>query len=246
MPDTTHRLYDPTFVSGLFDEMAATYGVVNYISSFGFCKRWRLQCVDLAGIEPGHTVYDLMSGMGECWPRIDTHLQGCGALVGLDISPVMCSRAKSQAERVDVPTSVVRDDVLTNTLPTASADRVVSAFGLKTFSPAQRETLAREVARVLKPGGRFSFLEISVPPSALLRIPYLLYLRAVIPHIGHLFLGNPANYRLLGIYTTRFGTSRSFYQKLAAQGLKVRYQRFFFGCATGVTGYKPDPTPAAA
>jgi demethylmenaquinone methyltransferase/2-methoxy-6-polyprenyl-1,4-benzoquinol methylase len=246
MPNATARLYDPAFVSDLFDEMSATYGFVNYISSFGFCKRWRLQCVDLAGIEPGHTVYDLMSGMGECWPRINTHLQGCGTLVGLDISPVMCSRAKSQAERVEVPTSVVRADVLANTLPTASADRVVSAFGLKTFSPAQRETLAREVARVLKPGGRFSFLEISVPPAMGLQIPYLFYLRAIIPGIGRLFLGNPANYRLLGVYTTRFGTSRSFGQRLAAQGLHVQYRRFFFGCATGVTGYKPRLNAAVA
>ncbi|MFO8232396.1 MAG: class I SAM-dependent methyltransferase [Longimonas sp.] len=62
--------------------------------------------------------------------------KGRGTLVGLDISPVMCTRAESQAERVDVSTSVVRDDVLTNTLPTASADRVVSAFGLKTFASA--------------------------------------------------------------------------------------------------------------
>lgn len=99
---------------------------------------------------------------------------------------------------------------------------------------------------MLKPGECFSFLEISVPPSALLRIPYVFYLRAVIPHIGRLFLGNPANYRLLSVYTTRFGTSRSFHQMLAAQGLKVQYQRFFFGCATGVTGYKPRLNAAVA
>lgn len=28
--------YDPKYFAGLFDEMAATYGIVNLLSSFGF------------------------------------------------------------------------------------------------------------------------------------------------------------------------------------------------------------------
>jgi len=195
--------------------------------------------VDRADIQPGHSVCDLMSGMGECWPRITHQMRGRGTLAGLDISPVMCARAREQAKRTSLPVTIMQEDMLSNTIPSASADRVVSAFGLKTFSPAQQQVVAREVARILKPGGRFSFLEISVPPAALLRIPYLFYLRAVIPEVGRLFLGNPANYRLLGVYTTRFGTSRAFQQMLNAAGLITRYRRFFFGCATGVTGYKP-------
>lgn len=239
MSGSDTSIYDPVFVAGLFNEMAATYGVVNYISSFGFCKRWRIRCVDLADIQPGHSVCDLMSGMGECWPRITHQMNGRGTLTGLDISPVMCAQAREQAERVPISATVVQEDMLDNTLPSASADRVVSAFGLKTFSSVQQQVVAREVERILKPGGRFSFLEISVPPAVLLRIPYLFYLRAVIPEVGRLFLGNLANYRLLGVYTTRFGTSRAFQQMLNAAGLTTRYRRFFFGCATGVTGYKP-------
>ena len=180
-----------------------------------------------------------MSGMGECCPRITHHMKGRGTLTELDISPVMCARARDQAERVPVSASVVQQDMLDNPLPSASADRVVSAFGLKTFSPAQQQVVAREVARILKPGGRFSFLEISVPPAATLRISYLFYLKKAIPRIGRLFLGNPDNYRLLGVYTTRFGTSRAFQQMLHAAGLSTCYRLFFFGCAMGITGYKP-------
>ena len=58
-------LYDPAFVRGLFDEMAATYGPVNLLSSFGFCIRWRRQCLRLIDLRPGSTVLDLMCGMGE-------------------------------------------------------------------------------------------------------------------------------------------------------------------------------------
>lgn len=60
----------PDHVRRLFGEMAATYGVVNLASSFGFCHRWRRQCVSFAPIEQGMAVFDLMSGMGELWPGI--------------------------------------------------------------------------------------------------------------------------------------------------------------------------------
>ena len=239
MASADASLYDPSFVANLFDEMAATYGMVNYISSFGFCRRWHLQCVDQADLQPGHTVYDLMSGMGECWPRIDSYLQGQGHLTGVDISPVMCSHARNQANRINTPTTVVEDNILANPLPAGQADRVVSAFGLKTFSDAQKRTVSHEIARLLKPGGRFSLLEISVPPLPVLRGPYMAYLHYVIPHIGHLFLGDPDNYRLLGLYTERFGAIDDFGAMLRDAGLVVRIHRFFFGCATGVTGYKP-------
>jgi demethylmenaquinone methyltransferase/2-methoxy-6-polyprenyl-1,4-benzoquinol methylase len=232
-------LYDPQFVADLFDEMAETYGAVNYISSFGFCKRWREACVAMADINPGLTVYDLMTGMGECWPSIGSGLQGSGRLVALDISPTMCRRARTHIPQMDVPVQLHEQDMLQNTLPSGQADRVVSCFGLKTFSPEQRATLADEIARLLIPGGRFSLLEISVPPAPVLRAPYMFYLKYVIPQIGQLFLGNPDNYRLLGVYTERFGQIDTFVHQLQEAGLVPTRHRLFFGCATAVTGYKP-------
>jgi len=58
-----------------------------------------------------------------------------------------------------------------------------------------------------------------------------------------LFLGNPANYRMLGVYTREFGHCRHFAQCLREQGLEVAEGSYFFGCTTGVRGIKP-PTAA--
>lgn len=233
-------LYDPAWVRRLFDDMAATYGVTNYVSSFGFTERWRRACVARAGVRPGMTVYDWMSGMGECWGFLGRALGGEGRLVGLDLSPVMCAQAAARYPSTDrLAVEVVCADVLANDLPDASADVVVSAFGLKTFSPAQQARLAREVARVLRPGGRFSFLEISVPPARMLRVPYLAYLHRAIPPLGRLFLGNPEAYRMLGRYTEAFGSSAAFAGFLRRAGLRGTLRPYFFGCATGVDGYRP-------
>ena len=57
--------YDSRAIQALFDEMAATYGVVNYISSFGFAARWRHQVVKNVLLTEKSYVVDLMSGMNE-------------------------------------------------------------------------------------------------------------------------------------------------------------------------------------
>jgi hypothetical protein len=43
---------------------------------------------------------------------------------------------------------------------------------------------------------------------------------------------------MIGTYTSNFGDARAFADVLRAQGLEVRFHRFFFGCATGVSGWK--------
>lgn len=233
-------IYSPNFVRALFNEMSGTYGVTNFISSLGFCRRWRQQCVGLAPIRPGMTVYDLMTGMGECWHLIARRLEGSGRLLALDLSDAMCRRAMERREKfAGLPIDVVRDDFLVNRLPDASADAVVSCFGLKTFSESQRNVVAREINRILKPGGCFSLLEISVPTWAPLRRPYMFYLNHVIPLIGKLMLGNPDNYRMLGVYTANFGSCATMQAALADCGLDVELRRFFFGCATALCGSKP-------
>lgn len=95
------------------------------------------------------------------------------------------------------------------------------------------------MAHVLRLGGVFSFVEISVPPARLLRLLYLFYLNRIIPWIGRLFLGNPANYRMLGVYTQAFGDCRHFAECLRHHGLEVSQVSYFFGCASGVRGSKP-------
>jgi demethylmenaquinone methyltransferase/2-methoxy-6-polyprenyl-1,4-benzoquinol methylase len=232
-------IYDPHFVRSLFDEMSATYGWTNYLSSFGFCKRWRRQCVELATIKPGMQVYDLMTGMGECWNLINRQLQNTGKLVAVDISEQMCVRAREQQRLMpSLSIELMNEDVLDNPLPDHSADCIISCFGLKTFSDDQKQVVAEEISRMLRPGGSFSLLEISVPSNPMLRTPYMWYLNRCIPVTGKLLLGNPDNYRLLGTYTERFQNCRLMKQHLECAGLNAEYRELFFGCATALFGTK--------
>jgi demethylmenaquinone methyltransferase/2-methoxy-6-polyprenyl-1,4-benzoquinol methylase len=181
-----------------------------------------------------------MTGMGEIIPDVGRLIGAEGSVTGIDFSDQMCRAARQYTvSRVPCPVRIIEADVLSVDLPPGSADVVVSSFGLKTFSSAQLPALARLVRDALGPGGRLSLVEISVPRSRWLRALYLFYLCRLIPVIGALFLGNPENYRMLGIYTKAFGDCSEACRAFSESGLEVEMVSYFFGCATGVVGRRP-------
>lgn len=237
-------IYSSASVRSLFDEMAATYGVVNLLSSFGMSWLWRRQVLRQVTIPADARVADLMSGMGELWPGLLGRI-GQGRLIAIDLSATMSLRARRRwAHRSDTIELRI-GDVLRVPMEPATLDVVVSSFGLKTLGPAQLDRLARVIAQALRPGGQFSMIEISVPPNRWLRALYLFHLDRIIPLLGRLLSGNPDNYRMLGAYTRQFGNARRVEQTLRSNGLEVTYRSHFFGCASSVAGQKPvrDPAP---
>jgi ubiquinone/menaquinone biosynthesis methyltransferase len=242
--DRPADIYDPAFVRRLFDDMARTYDRVNTITSFGFSTRWRSRCVDDLHLEPGQLVHDWMTGMGEAWPAIDRRIGASGSIVAVDLSSGMLAFARRRHGRMPGRSiEIVEGDVLENAFPDGSADAVACLFGLKTLSADLADLLAREIARVLRPGGRFSVVEVSVPQNRALRALYMFYLKRVIPVLGAILLGDPETYRMLGRYTERFGNAGSFASRLRAAGLEVEVRSWFFGCATGATGSRPVGSP---
>ena len=228
--------YDAESIRALFDDMASTYGHINLISSFGFTARWRHQAVAGLPLASAGCVVDLMSGMGELWRSLARTLSASARVVGVDISPEMARRTQRMWH---FPVEVFVADVLAWDAQSALADVVVSSFGLKTFDREQQRRLARTVAQLLKPGGTYSFVEISVPPFLPLRAAFMFYLTRLIPLIGRLLLGNPDSYRMLGVYTQAFDNATHFAGCLREAGLEVVPVSYFFGCATGVRGIKP-------
>ena len=232
-------IYNPKFVETLFDKMSSSYERVNYITSFGFSEKWRKQCVKTLDIKEGSTVVDLMTGMGECWNPILKSIGKNGQLIGLDFSSGMIKKANHRMKKYsNYNISLLKENVFKNSIAENSVDNIISGFGLKTFSIKQLEDLANEVNRTLKSNGSFSFIEVSVPQNKILKIFYIFYLKYIIPILGFLFLGNPETYKMLGIYTSEFGNSKKTKEIFESKGFKVQFTNYFYGCATGIKGYK--------
>lgn len=233
------EIYEAQFVENLFDKMSSSYSKMNYITSFGFSERWRRQCVNEINIEKGKTVVDLMTGMGECWKPILKYSDTNSKLIGLDFSSEMIHHAEKRKEKFKNPSiSILKENVFNNSIKSETADYVISGFGLKTFNDKQLKDLAIEVNRILKPDGQFSLIDVSVPKNKLLKFFYMFYLKRVIPLIGKLFLGNPENYKMLGIYTQKYKNSKKLYHIFKEANFEIEYIEYFFGCATGIKGIK--------
>lgn len=227
--------YDDDYVRDLFDRMGPTYPVMNVVSSFGFSELWRRTCVHQAGISKGARVCDMMAGSGECWKYMVNRTED---IVSIDFSSFMVERQQHRNFRYCDSVDVRKESATATTLAGNSCDAVISAFGLKTLSTAAVRQFADEVFRILKPGGNFSLLEISVPALPVLKPLYRWYLNRVIPVVGRLFLGDIECYRTLGTYTEHFGSCRNIAGCFADAGLEVRIHSHFFGCASSLVGCK--------
>jgi demethylmenaquinone methyltransferase/2-methoxy-6-polyprenyl-1,4-benzoquinol methylase len=63
----------------------------------------------------------------------------------------------------------------------------------------------------------------------------------ILPLIERLLLRGAQDFAMIGTYTANFSDASGLAAMLRAQGLEVRFIRYFFGCATGVAGRKPVP-----
>jgi ubiquinone/menaquinone biosynthesis methyltransferase len=234
-----NNIYSPDYVKALFNRMSSSYERVNYLTSFGFSIRWRTQFLSsFHCIKPQSEVIDLLTGMGETWGAIKNKLPNSNLTV-LDFSEGMLKYAKQKSKRkFNAQITVLQQDVLSNELPSNHFDIVTCAFGLKTFSPEQLNILASETKRILKTGGQFSFIEVSVPNNKILRFFYGFYVGQVIPMLGRLLLGNPKEYKMLWQYTSKFGNAKRVSGIFADVGLKTTFNSYFYGCATGFYGEK--------
>ena len=236
-------IHDPAFVAGVFDRCAGAYRYWSAVASFGFVGRWRRQCA--AALPPpwakAPVVVDLMAGTGEIWPHVLRRVPGAKRIVAIDISHQMHLNAlerlhRGRSDRI----SHIEADVLAGALPDAMADCAISSFGLKTLSPAQQDTFARELARILKPGATFSLVEATDPRGWWLRPLYRFYLDRVLPLIERLFLNGAQDFSMLGVYTRSFGDCAHLARCLRRHGLEVETRRYVFGCAEGIAGRKPE------
>lgn len=228
--------YDDQYVAALFDRMGPTYDLVNRLSSFGFCEWWRYECVRNAEIRPGAVVCDFMAGSGECWPYL--RRRAAGRVIAVDFSPVMVQR---QRRRIPTQRLVIEsrlENATRTSIPAESVDCIVGAFGLKTLAPESLAAFAREINRLLRPGGRFSLLEISDAQGWAGARLYRWYMSRVIPLLGKMLLGDIECYRMLGVYTAAFGSCERIAPIFASAGLRVAVRSHFFGCASSLIGCK--------
>lgn len=112
--------------------------------------------LDLIQPRPGERVLDVCTGPGEPAMSMASMVEPTGQVTGVDLSPKMNEMATKTSEkrRLSNVRFLIMDAEKLN-LPPDSFDLAVSCFGLQIVT--QPETAAKEIFRVVKPGGRVAF-----------------------------------------------------------------------------------------
>jgi ubiquinone/menaquinone biosynthesis C-methylase UbiE len=113
-------------------------------------------------------------------------------LTGVDYSPAMLSIARERAASLGRAADLRRGDAQALDFPDASFDTVVCTFALCAIPDDRRAV--REMARVLRPGGRLLLADHVAARFRALRVLQWLYERVTIPLAGEHFLRRPLTY----------------------------------------------------
>ncbi len=109
-------------------------------------------------LRPGETVLDLGSGAGLDAIIAAWQVGPEGKVIGLDLNPNMCERAKANAAATGTTMECHEGQMERIPLPDDSVDVVISN-GVINLSFQKRKVI-EEVYRVLRPGGRVSIADI--------------------------------------------------------------------------------------
>jgi len=167
----------------LFDGLPRDYDRMGSWLSFGQDPRWRRALVSAVDPRPGQRVLDVATGTGLVAAALARRCP-C-TVVGLDQSEAMLSAARARVSRdpaLAAQVTLVRGEA--ERLPFAEAEFDALTFTYLLRYVDDRAATMRELARVVKPGGRIGMVEFGVPRAGVLRALWRAYTRVGLPLLG--------------------------------------------------------------
>lgn len=218
----------------MFARIVPRYDLMNRLMTAGMDRKWRTLAVRLC--EPqGKVALDIATGTGDL--AIELARQGARRVVGVDFCAPMLEAAIGKTAPLGSTVRLVAGDALALPFSDGSFDRVVNGFLLRNV--ADLPLALREMARVLRPGGRLVCLEITHPPSRLFKTLFLPYFYHCVPRLGALVSGDGAAYTYLPESLTRFPDAPRLAQMMREAGFaEVTFRYLSFGAMAVHVGVK--------
>ena len=188
----------PDRIERMFDAIAPKYDLLNRLLSAGIDRRWRAAAVRSLELTGRETLVDVCAGTADvALEAVAARSRGAARAIGIDFSGAMLrlGLAKIVARGAGRRVTLVRGDALQLPVATGTADAATVAFGIRNVQDTQAG--CRELARIVRPGGRLAILELGVPGVPGLGSLYRWYFSAVLPRIGRFISGHTGAYSYL-------------------------------------------------
>lgn len=213
----------------MFDEIAPTYDKLNGLLSLGIDKYWRRAAIEELREDEPKTILDIATGTGDFAFLSLSKLQP-ERIIGIDISEGMLKVANEKAKERNVTDKITfeKQDATAMSFPDDTFNAVTVAFGIRNFEDI--DAGFTEILRVLKPGGKFIFLELSNPEKPPFKNLYDFYEKKIIPTIGEMVSCNKEAYEYLPKSIKAFPQGREMMLILKKNGfVNIRMRRLTMG-----------------
>jgi demethylmenaquinone methyltransferase/2-methoxy-6-polyprenyl-1,4-benzoquinol methylase len=202
----------------MFDRVAGRYDALNSVMTAGMHHRWRERAAERAELSPGDAALDVCCGTGDLTLELSGRVAPGGHVVGCDFSEPMLDLAREKAaERGMNGVRFEWADALELPYDGERFDAVTVGFGVRNLADLDRGL--REMARVLKPGGRLVILEITQPTRPPLSTFYSLWFDRLVPLLGA-FSGDPEAYAYLPESVRSFPSPQGLAEKMDRAGFE--------------------------
>ena len=228
------------YVEAMFDAIARRYDLMNRLMTGGLDVASRSVTVDTVYPELVRTAVDIGCGTGDLAFALAKRAPRA-RILGIDFSARMLEHAA--IKRVSgVPSDQVRflrGDGMRLPVADDSTDAVVSAWVLRNVADVSQ--VFSEAFRILRPGGRVAFLELTPVRSKWFRPLFRLYFHGVVPILGRWLSGQGQAYQYLPESVDRFPDAETLGEILREAGFPdVSVRRLAFGTLALHTATKPD------
>lgn len=224
-------------IQTMFSNIAPTYDQANHSLSFNKDIQWRKDAVKQMlkdGFNPSR-VLDLCAGTGDFALAIKEQVPGAQVVLA-DFSKPMLLLAKQKTGNLQ-GFDILEADALKLPFQDMAFDAVVCGFGVRNLDVL--ETGLKEIARMLKPGGKAVILEFFKPTGFLTQLAYTFYVRTILPIRGGMVSKDKGAYDYLQQSARDFVTIDKFKELLEKAGFKdIVVESKTMGVAVSVTGIR--------
>jgi demethylmenaquinone methyltransferase/2-methoxy-6-polyprenyl-1,4-benzoquinol methylase len=203
----------------MFDKIARRYDFMNRVLSLGLDKGWRRRTVKSLNLGDRPRVLDVATGTGDLAIDI-ARARPLAQVIGLDPSEAMLAIAgeKIAKKKLSERVTLVVGDAQKLPYKDCEMDAATIAFGIRNVP--DRLLGLRELARVVRPGGRVAVLELGMPTGGLLSRAASVHTRYIVPRLGALLSG-AREYKYLQSSIAAFPPNDEFVALMKQAGLHV-------------------------
>jgi len=166
---------------------------MNHILSAGQDILWRKFAVRRLP-EDAEYILDIATGTGDLLFEMNK-LRPQSCIIGLDFVTEMMDLALSKAAARKLTLILIAGDAMKLPFPDNTFDASTIAFGLRNIP--DRKAAVKEMARVVKVGGKVTTLEMTFPKNLKMRQFFNWYLNIIIPFLGKMIARNGEAYSYL-------------------------------------------------